>query len=128
MCLQYTPMYTCIHVHTNIHIHISTYFYIYIYIYTYIYKCMYIYISIYIYIHIHIYTRTYIYKSLYIHTCTYPGPAMLRIIEALHECGHVPVVDSYLFIFLKFIQSVIPTIEYDYTMDVRVRGGEGTVR
>mmetsp|Transcript_1694 Transcript_1694/g.1845 ORF Transcript_1694/g.1845 Transcript_1694/m.1845 type:complete len:351 (-) Transcript_1694:466-1518(-) len=62
-----------------------------------------------------------------VHPCQH-GPAMLRIIEALHECGHVPVVDSYLFIFLKFIQSVIPTIEYDYTMDVRVRGGEGTVR
>ena len=25
-------------------------------------------------------------------------------------------VQSYMFIFLKFISSVIPTIEYDYTM------------
>jgi Autophagocytosis associated protein, active-site domain len=56
-----------------------------------------------------------------IHPCQH-GPAMLRIIEALNECGNVPVVDSYLFIFLKFIQSVVPTIEYDHTMDVRVRG------
>jgi ubiquitin-like-conjugating enzyme ATG3 len=55
-----------------------------------------------------------------IHPCQH-GPAMLRIIEALHECGNVPVVDSYLFIFLKFIQSVVPTIEYDHTMDVKVR-------
>lgn len=47
---------------------------------------------------------------------------MLRIIEALQECGNIPVVDSYLFIFLKFVQSVIPTIEYDHTMDVKVRG------
>jgi hypothetical protein len=31
-------------------------------------------------------------------------------------------VDQYLFIFLKFIQSVVPTIEYDYTTDVQVRG------
>ena len=60
-----------------------------------------------------------------IHPCQH-GPAMLRIIEALNECGNVPVVDSYLFIFLKFIQSVIPTIEYDYTMDVRVRGADGS--
>lgn len=60
-------------------------------------------------------------SSASIHPCQH-GPAMLRIIEALNECGNVPVVDSYLFIFLKFIQSVVPTIEYDHTMDVRVRG------
>lgn len=61
--------------------------------------------------------------SASIHPCRH-GPAMLRIIEALNLAGSVPVVDSYLFIFLKFIQSVIPTIEYDYTMDVRVRGAD----
>jgi hypothetical protein len=27
---------------------------------------------------------------------------------------------QYLFVFLKFVQSVIPTIEYDYTMDVEL--------
>jgi ubiquitin-like-conjugating enzyme ATG3 len=51
---------------------------------------------------------------------------MLRIIEALNECGSIPIVDSYLFIFLKFIQSVIPTIEYDFTMDVQVRARDRT--
>lgn len=45
---------------------------------------------------------------------------MLRIIEALTECNKIPTVDQYLFIFLKFIQSVIPTIEYDYTTEVQV--------
>ncbi len=49
---------------------------------------------------------------------------MLRIVEALRECGDVPVVEQYLFIFLKFVQSVVPTIEYDYTVDVQVRGGD----
>lgn len=49
---------------------------------------------------------------------------MLKIIEALKECGDVPSVEQYMFIFLKFIQSVIPTIEYDYTIDVAVRGKE----
>jgi hypothetical protein len=29
-----------------------------------------------------------------------------------------PLLNRYLFIFLKFIATVIPTIEYDYTMDV----------
>ena len=47
---------------------------------------------------------------------------MLRIIEALYEGGPSPAVDQYLFIFLKFIQSVVPTIEYDYTIDVQARG------
>lgn len=44
---------------------------------------------------------------------------MLNILNALKESGNVPTVDQYLFIFLKFIQSVIPTIEYDYTIDVQ---------
>jgi len=46
---------------------------------------------------------------------------MLNIITALKENGAVPVVDQYLSIFLKFIQSVVPTIQYDYTMDVQAR-------
>lgn len=52
-----------------------------------------------------------------IHPCQHAA-AMLRILEALNECGKVPNVDQYLFIFLKFIQSVIPTIEYDYTVAI----------
>jgi ubiquitin-like-conjugating enzyme ATG3 len=53
-----------------------------------------------------------------IHPCRH-GPAMLNILNALKESGNTPSVDQYLFIFLKFIQSVIPTIEYDYTIDVQ---------
>jgi ubiquitin-like-conjugating enzyme ATG3 len=51
---------------------------------------------------------------------------MLNIIEALKECGVVPQVEQYMFIFLKFIQSVVPTIEYDYTFDVQVRGKDSS--
>ena len=29
-----------------------------------------------------------------------------------------PAVEMYLFIFLKFVSSMIPTINYDFTMDV----------
>ena len=29
-----------------------------------------------------------------------------------------PTVEVYLFIFLKFVSSMIPTISYDFTMDV----------
>jgi len=46
---------------------------------------------------------------------------MLKIIKTLAECGKAPSVEQYLFIFLKFIQSVVPTIEYDYTIDVQAR-------
>lgn len=56
-----------------------------------------------------------------IHPCQHSA-AMLRILDSLSEGGKVPpTVDQYMFIFLKFLQSVIPTIEYDYTMDVKVR-------
>ena len=58
-----------------------------------------------------------------IHPCQH-GPAMLNIIHALKECNNIPCVEQYIFIFLKFIQSVIPTIEYDYTFEVRVMGKE----
>ena len=51
-----------------------------------------------------------------IHPCRH-GPAMTKIIEALRETGTTPTIEQYLPIFLKFIQSVVPTIEYDYTMD-----------
>lgn len=44
---------------------------------------------------------------------------MLNILKALQESGATPTVDQYLYIFLKFIQSVVPTIEYDYTVDVQ---------
>jgi ubiquitin-like-conjugating enzyme ATG3 len=53
-----------------------------------------------------------------IHPCQH-GSAMLNILKALQESGATPTVDQYLYIFLKFIQSVVPTIEYDYTVDVQ---------
>lgn len=40
---------------------------------------------------------------------------MKKIIETVEEGGRKLEVYSYLIVFLKFVQSVIPTIEYDYT-------------
>jgi ubiquitin-like-conjugating enzyme ATG3 len=57
-----------------------------------------------------------------IHPCQH-GAAMKRVIEALNDVDRVPSVDQYLFIFLKFLQSVIPTIEYDYTVGANFGGG-----
>ena len=44
-----------------------------------------------------------------------------NLIRATGEDGEEaegPAVEMYLFIFLKFVSSIIPTINYDFTMDV----------
>ncbi|KAK1307382.1 Autophagy-related protein 3 [Acorus calamus] len=55
-------------------------------------------------------------KHASIHPCKH-ARVMKKIIEVILSSGAEPEVDKYLFIFLKFVASVIPTIEYDYTMD-----------
>lgn len=66
-----------------------------------------------------------------IHPCQH-GAVMKTIVKNLmkgsekeadgDEDGQVkgPNVEMYLFIFLKFVSSIIPTINYDFTMDVAV--------
>ena len=70
-----------------------------------------------------------------IHPCQHAS-AMKRILDQMIEPHStdsqnettnstpipLPTVDQYLFIFLKFLQSVIPTIEYDYTVNVQIKG------
>ncbi|XP_006837301.2 autophagy-related protein 3 isoform X1 [Amborella trichopoda] len=51
-----------------------------------------------------------------VHPCQHAA-VMKKIIDVLMSRGVEPEVDKYLFLFLKFMASVIPTIEYDYTMD-----------
>lgn len=51
---------------------------------------------------------------LSIHPCKH-AEVMKRIIETTAEGGSVVEVHMYLLIFLKFVQAVLPTIEYDYT-------------
>ncbi|QHO24936.1 Autophagy-related protein [Arachis hypogaea] len=55
-------------------------------------------------------------KHASIHPCRH-GAMMKKIIVVLMSRGVEPKVDKYMFLFLKFMASVIPTIEYDYTMD-----------
>lgn len=43
---------------------------------------------------------------------------MKRIIENVAEGGQELGVHIYLMIFLKFVQAIIPTIEYDFTRQV----------
>ena len=40
---------------------------------------------------------------------------MKKLIEVVSEGGNDLSVHVYLLVFLKFIQAVIPTIEYDFT-------------
>ena len=54
--------------------------------------------------------------SASIHPCKHGGVMKKLIESARAEKEQTPSVDSYLFVFLKFIASVIPTIEYDYTL------------
>ncbi|GAB1605464.1 ubiquitin-like-conjugating enzyme ATG3 [Argonauta hians] len=49
-----------------------------------------------------------------VHPCRH-AEVMKKIIETVAEGGGDLSVHMYLLIFLKFVQAVIPTIEYDYT-------------
>lgn len=50
-----------------------------------------------------------------IHPCKH-AHTMKRLAEVMGEGGAEVSVEGYLVLFLKFIASVVPTIEYDYTM------------
>ena len=52
-----------------------------------------------------------------IHPCKH-AQVMQKLSAELASGGRAPKVESYLFLFLKFISSVCPTIEYDYTLAV----------
>ncbi|VDK45029.1 unnamed protein product [Cylicostephanus goldi] len=45
---------------------------------------------------------------------------MKRLLDQLAENGKELGVHEYLLIFLKFVQTVIPTIEYDYTRSIQL--------
>lgn len=55
-----------------------------------------------------------------IHPCRH-AKVMKKIIDRLKEGGKEADSKQYLFIFLKFIQSVIPTVDYDYTISVTAK-------
>ena len=45
---------------------------------------------------------------------------MKKMINIMTENGKEPNVEQYFFIFLKFVSSVIPTIQYDFTTDIEL--------
>jgi ubiquitin-like-conjugating enzyme ATG3 len=54
-----------------------------------------------------------------IHPCRH-AQVMKKIIDNMILHNKQPRVDQYLFLFLKFLSAVIPTIEYDFTFDQEV--------
>jgi len=53
-----------------------------------------------------------------IHPCRHAA-VMKRLIEQFSDNGKELSVLDYLFVFLKFVQAVIPTVEYDYTRSIQ---------
>lgn len=54
--------------------------------------------------------------SASIHPCRHSS-VMKKLVDSMRtERGETPSVETYMFVFLKFIASVIPTVEYDYTL------------
>lgn len=45
---------------------------------------------------------------------------MKKLIQTVLEGGRDLEVHLYLIIFLKFVQSVIPTLDYDYTQNINL--------
>ena len=56
-------------------------------------------------------------KEASIHPCNH-AKVMKKIIDTVQENGGTMEVHQSLFVFLKFISSVVPTIEYDFTLDL----------
>eukprot|EP00485_Elphidium_margaritaceum_P014520 CAMPEP_0202729996 /NCGR_PEP_ID=MMETSP1385-20130828/186418_1 /ASSEMBLY_ACC=CAM_ASM_000861 /TAXON_ID=933848 /ORGANISM="Elphidium margaritaceum" /LENGTH=388 /DNA_ID=CAMNT_0049396269 /DNA_START=90 /DNA_END=1256 /DNA_ORIENTATION=+ len=52
-----------------------------------------------------------------IHPCRH-SEVMKRFMNKFEETGKQITVDGYLFLFLKFMSAVIPTIQYDFTQSV----------
>ena len=58
-------------------------------------------------------------KQASIHPCNH-AKVMKTINETIKANGGNPEVTQCLFVFLKFISSVVPTIQYDFTVDLEL--------
>ena len=50
----------------------------------------------------------------------FSSQVMKKIMTMIEEDGRELEVHSYMLVFLKFVQAVIPTIEYDYTQQLAI--------
>jgi len=58
--------------------------------------------------------------SVSIHPCRH-GAVMKRIVDQMSEGGAEPRLEHYLFIFLRFCATAVPTVEYDYTTTINLQ-------
>lgn len=59
-------------------------------------------------------------KQLSIHPCKHPN-VLKYLTELKTENGGEPIgVHQALFLFLKFMASIMPTMEYDFTVDIEL--------
>jgi len=58
-------------------------------------------------------------RSVYIHPCRH-AEVMKRFIDVIKSHGNEITPEMSLFLFLKFLSSVIPTVQYDFTMDIGI--------
>lgn len=58
-------------------------------------------------------------KQASIHPCNH-AKVMKTINETMIANNGKPCVEECLFVFLKFISSVVPTIQYDFTVDLEL--------
>lgn len=55
-------------------------------------------------------------SQLSVHPCNH-APMMKHFVDVIESNGSTAEVRAYLFVFLKFLASVVPTVEYDFTMN-----------
>lgn len=58
-------------------------------------------------------------KQASIHPCNH-AKVMKTIVDTVIQNGGKPEVTQSIFVFLKFISSVVPTIQYDFTVDLEL--------
>jgi len=56
-----------------------------------------------------------------VHPCNHAS-VMKKILDTISEGGNELGVHMYILVFLKFVQSVIPTVEYDFTQNISLSG------
>jgi len=54
-----------------------------------------------------------------IHPCKH-ADTMKKLVETAEDGGRQISVNKYLIVFLKFMQAIIPTIEYDFTQNIQL--------
>lgn len=61
----------------------------------------------------------YSHDCISIHPCMHAA-TMERMLSMMEDGGKTAREDQYLFLFIKFIMSVVPSINFDYTTEVAI--------